>query len=207
MGNANQIQGFSNSISGIGSLAGAFQGKASLNASADLIEKTNAINTKMAELQAKDAIRRGEGEVKKLRQGIQHVVGSQRAAFAAQGIQVDSGSALAVQESTNYVGELDVITLRNNAFREAFGFKLQAIKQNLKGTIESSTARFNAGNTLLTGGADFFASSFKATQNFKAGATPDRGNGSKLAGGNSFGGSRSRPSGLGSRVPHLGEAK
>ena len=180
--NSNIFSGISSSISGIGSIGGAFIQSAAIKARGEFQKQTAEINTKLAEMQAKDAVRRGEKEVKQLRQGIDHIVAEQKAGFAGQGVQIDSGSALAVQESTRHVGELDVITIRNNAFRQAFGFKLDAIKQNLNGTLGMSAAEFNSSQTLLSGGADFFASAFKATQSFVAGATPERLESGKLAG-------------------------
>jgi len=109
-------------------------------------------NRKMAEFQAEDAIERGKVEEAEYRKQISSAIGSQRAALAAAGIQLDSGSALEVQEDTAVKGELDALTIRNNARREAFGYKTQALNINAQSTFDNITANARARSTLLTGG-------------------------------------------------------
>lgn len=88
--------------------------------------QTFEMNAKIAEFQAEDAIRRGDEEANKLLTNVQKLIGSQRTATAAQGIEVDSGSALDIQLDTAALGAVDAQTIKTNAYQEAFGFKAEA---------------------------------------------------------------------------------
>lgn len=83
-------------------------------------------NASVADLQAQDALDRGQADEAKFRKSIAGVIGQQRAGFAGQGVDVGSGSAVDVQADAAYLGELDAQTIRANAKREAWGFSVQA---------------------------------------------------------------------------------
>lgn len=53
-------------------------------------------------------------------------LGAARAGYGAQGVDVNSGSPLAVRESIAEIGAMDAATIRNNAAEEAFGYKVKA---------------------------------------------------------------------------------
>jgi len=82
-------------------------------------------NAQVAEIQAKDAIERGAEQESNFRMGVRGMVGKQRAQIAAGNIDVHYGSAVDLQADTAFMGELDALTIRNNAAREAWGFKEQ----------------------------------------------------------------------------------
>lgn len=109
-------------------------------------------NARLAELQAKDAITRGEKEAQIIKDKTKQKIGSQRAALAASGIEVNSGSALKLQEDVAADGAEDVLTTKNNAWRQAFGYKQESIQSKFRGRIAESQAKFNANATLVTGG-------------------------------------------------------
>lgn len=110
------------------------------------------LNAQAAELAATDAIKRGEKNAEKLRTKGKLIRGAQRAGYAAQGIEVDSGSAAEVQAETARMTTEDTIDIRNNAWREAWGYRFEA--QNLRsgGLFASLDANNKAQNTLLTSG-------------------------------------------------------
>lgn len=83
-------------------------------------------NAELSEEQAKDALARGREAELSLRRKGRSLAGSQRASFAAQGIDASSGSARDVMQNDLAMGELDALTIRNNAQREALGFRKQA---------------------------------------------------------------------------------
>lgn len=83
-------------------------------------------NAEIAELQAADAIARGQEEEQRFRTSIRTAIGAQIAGFAAQNIDVGFGSAVDVQADAAYLGELDAMAIRNNATREAWGFRVEA---------------------------------------------------------------------------------
>ena len=108
-------------------------------------------NASVAEYQAKDAIDRGEVAVTRRRSQTTQVIGSQRAALASQGVDVNDGSAREVQADARYLGELDAMTIRNNARREAWGFQVEARNATYGGQIAQMNANNRAAETLLTG--------------------------------------------------------
>jgi hypothetical protein len=110
-------------------------------------------NAKVADLQAVDAITRGEWGVSRHRKGVQALVGTQRASFAAQGVVVDQDTAGQVVDQTIQLGEEDAATIRTNAIREAWGFKVQAADQRLRGKLAKAEGDSAAIGTLLTTGA------------------------------------------------------
>lgn len=124
-------------------------------------------NRIVAERQAADAILRGDALEQEKRFETQFLAGRQRAALAANGIVVDQGSALDITAGTFELGELDALTIRNNAQREAFGFKAQAtnfasdaILIQARGEATNRAARRAASSTLLTTAGKFAGSAF-----------------------------------------------
>lgn len=73
-------------------------------------------------------------------------VGTQRSVQAANGIDVNSGSSAQLQDDTAMLGELDALTIQNNAAREAYGYRVQA-KQDLLNANQS----VKNGNTAAMG--------------------------------------------------------
>jgi hypothetical protein len=88
-------------------------------------------NASVADLSATDALARGRAEESSFRTSIRGLIGTQRAGYAAQGIEVGSGSAAAMQGDTAYRGELDAQRIRSNAAREAWGFSVEAYDRRL----------------------------------------------------------------------------
>ncbi|HKE43891.1 MAG TPA: hypothetical protein VKB41_05070 [Steroidobacteraceae bacterium] len=83
-------------------------------------------NAQVAELQAKDALERGGEKESRFRDQVRGLIGSQRAGFAGANVDVGYGSAADVQADAAFLGELDALTIRNNAAREAWGYKVEA---------------------------------------------------------------------------------
>lgn len=83
-------------------------------------------NAAVAELQSADAMARGEEDEDRFRSKVRLAIGAQRAGFAASNIDAGFGSAVDVQADAATLGELDALTIRSNAAREAWGFKVQA---------------------------------------------------------------------------------
>jgi hypothetical protein len=109
-------------------------------------------NAKIATMRAREAARRGEFEADRFRRDTKRTIGAQRASMAGQGVAVDSGTALEIQEQTAEIGELDALEIRNNAAREAFGYKTEAVDARLRGRQERIRGQTGAASTLLTAG-------------------------------------------------------
>lgn len=110
------------------------------------------INARFAEMNAEDSIRRGEKDALDLKKQAKRLIGSQRVALAAQGVSLDSGISLDLQEDTAAQSAEDVMTIRNNAWREAWGYRTQAAGYQSQGEFAQLSARNKSRNTLVTGG-------------------------------------------------------
>jgi hypothetical protein len=88
--------------------------------------KTLRGNAEIAEKGAADALARGGEEAGRLRSAATQLIGRQRTAFGASGVDVASDAVQALTESTRSVSEQDVETIRLNAAREAWGLSKQA---------------------------------------------------------------------------------
>lgn len=93
------------------------------DAQASLLE-TNAT---LADNQATDAVQRGRESSNRVTRDLRTLEGSQRAAFASQGVDLGAGGSVNdVIGNDQALGALDRLTLQNNAAREAWGFNTQA---------------------------------------------------------------------------------
>lgn len=123
-GNANLALG---TASGAFSLLGAIT-KANNTITADSAQAnqltTNAINAEQA---AASAVTVGQGQVANAQTKGAQTVASQRAAMAANGIDIGApGTAQNVQQSTQYVTDQNVQTITANAARAAMGYTQQS---------------------------------------------------------------------------------
>lgn len=152
----------------IGAVSGMMQGRAG---EAQAASQADALrrNATYMNFAAQDAKVRGAKESDWARVSTQQMIGTQRAAMAGSGGVVDAGSNAAIQEDTAQIGELDALTISNNAAREAYGYEVQA-QDNLftAGNLQSQ-AKKNTMTSILGGALQGFGSSFGAG-NFGGGA-------------------------------------
>ncbi|MEO2182636.1 MAG: hypothetical protein ABGY43_10060 [bacterium] len=119
-------------------------------------------NAKIAEFQAQDALDRGRVREEQYRQKVSQLKGQQRAAFAASGVEVDRGSALGTLSDTAYFGELDALTIRSNAEREAYSNRVRA--SNFK--AESTLLTFSGKDALRASKINAFSGAFTQLAGF-----------------------------------------
>lgn len=132
------------------------------------MEKQRKLDLRVGEMQAKDAEARGRESEKRHRQDVKQLIGDQRAALAAQGVEVDSGSAAEIQEQTAELGELDALTIRNNARLEAMGLRIGASQVSIENSLEQMAGYNEARDTLLTGGLRFASSTLRASSYYNS---------------------------------------
>lgn len=108
-------------------------------------------NARFASMQANEVIKQGNALAQNNDRKISKLIGSQRARLAAQGIDIDSGSAAEMQDVTRELGMLDSANIRNNAWRQAFGFKQRALQDQLNASAAKIGAKATARNTVATG--------------------------------------------------------
>ena len=110
-----------------------------------------ANNVKIANQKAEDALVRGELDERKHRVQIAAMMGEQRGGAAARGVLVDEGSALDQVADTAAIGELEALTIRSNAEREALGFRQQAAAFAGEEAFLGSSAKSLQSTSLLAG--------------------------------------------------------
>jgi hypothetical protein len=114
-------------------------------------------NAALADMQAGDVIARSGRDQSQLFQQAGLVRGRQRAATAANGIALDEGSPVNVAASTDWMRDVDLATIRNNAARQAWGYRTQADNYRTQATAYRATASaispLAAGVTSLLGSA------------------------------------------------------
>ncbi|EPY03485.1 hypothetical protein [Magnetospirillum fulvum] len=115
-------------------------------------------NAKISDRAAQDAEERGRVAEQQQRLKTSQMIGTQRSALASGGVQVDSGSALDVVADSAMLGEMDALTVRQNAEREAYQYRVQAYSSRtqagmstLAGNNAASNAAWGAGTTLIGG--------------------------------------------------------
>jgi hypothetical protein len=139
-------------LSGGLSLYGARQQSKAMKAQGEYQSRILEDNAKISDFQAQEALKRGDREAKDLKKAGQQLIGSQRAALAAQGIDVNRDDAATVQSQTAGQIAEDAVTLKNNAWREAWGYRVEAQNQRQQAKFARQGAQTNARATLLTGG-------------------------------------------------------
>lgn len=110
-------------------------------------------NAKMGEIQARDVINRAAIEQEKQRQKVNQIRGTQNVNAAASGIMVGSGSAGDIAEQTVVLGKEDEFMIKNNAMRQAWGYRAQAGLDYMQGVAAQRKGELDAAGTLLTAGA------------------------------------------------------
>lgn len=127
-------------------------------------------NARMMEMNAEDATYRGEQKAGEIKKQTKKLIGSQRAAMAAQGLDLEQDDALAIQQESAEMGAVDAQEIKNNAWREAWGYRVQAEDYRSRGRFAEITARQKSRSTILTTGLNIlntFASSGKSTPRYQ----------------------------------------
>ena len=97
-------------------------------------------NRRIAEYNKEAAIERGDIEEKQRRLEISRDQGTQLAFLASHGVDVGSGSSLDILSDTAFTGELDALTIKDNAMREAFGYEVDAYNKAASASMKRTAA-------------------------------------------------------------------
>lgn len=107
-----------------------------------------------------DARRRGALEADYARLETQQLIGTQRAAQAANGGQVNTGTNAIIQQDTAQFGELEALTIANNAAREAYGYEVEATGLQRQARALKKAAKRAPIQGLLSGAVQGFGSAY-----------------------------------------------
>lgn len=109
-------------------------------------------NAKIAEINAGLVLKKGEEEQELMRKKGNVIGGAQRAALAAQGIDVTQGSSVEIQEDTQAQIMSDIAKIKTNAVREAWGYRMEAHNQRTSAMMGRIGAESAASATMLGAG-------------------------------------------------------
>lgn len=133
------------------------------NYSAEVAKQNQGIQEKAAI----DAENRGADTASQQRQNYIRANATVRANAAGSGLLADTGTFGQIQDQNTQMGEMNVLTARNNAEREAYGYRLNATSyanQAQADQFSASSSRFNgllsAGSTLVSGASKAYGGGF-----------------------------------------------
>lgn len=154
-------------ISAAGSLVG---GISQANA-ADYQAQIAANNAKIAEQNAAHAAQAGEQQAADASQKGAANLGAIKAAIAANGLDVNSGSALDVEKSARSTSQLNTLRTENNAQQQVYGYRSQASNYEAQAELDRSEEGPDVLGGVLGGAGSLFSNaSAIGTKNFGAGA-------------------------------------
>lgn len=156
------MQGFGVGAQTVGAFYNAKGQKTALSAQA-AIDETNA---RLADMSAQSALLTGQRQEQSVKLTAAQVKSSQRAAQAANGIDLSSTTPVAVRTSTDVLGEVDAATVAANAMRTAFGYQSTALNFRNKAIGERASAKaispwFSAAGSLVSGASTVADSWYK----------------------------------------------
>lgn len=99
-----------------------------------------SINARLSETSAQQEMLKGDREVGAVTLRAGQMKSSQRAAMAANGIDLGEGNAAEVQASTDIMKEIDKNTITANAVRSAWGYRTQGVGYQNDALMKSASA-------------------------------------------------------------------
>lgn len=126
-----------------GGLLGAAGAKQSAQAESEMYQYKAGIalaNKKIEEQNADYAFKVGEQEAGRFGIKTRQNIGSIRAAQSGSGLDVNTGSAVQVRESAHDLAAMDMATIRQNAARQAYGYKVKAWEAGQEATLYGMAA-------------------------------------------------------------------
>lgn len=150
----------------LSSIGGAYAQSQALKSQANYQSQQYNFNSKIASIQSEDAIKRGDYASAENLKATTAAVGTERSSSAAGGVDVNSGTVNQAQQDTKFEGSMNSLMIKNNAWREAWGYKNAAIESQFTGEFTKMGLENQAENTLLTGGLN--AAGYLASAGFAA---------------------------------------
>lgn len=108
-----------------------------------------AANAQQNRLQAKDVRYIGGLNSDMARRQGKAIAGSQRAAVAANGLDITSGTPSDILADTAKLTELDARTIENNAMRQAWGLDAEAAQMDYQAAVAKKNAKLGLFGSIL----------------------------------------------------------
>lgn len=141
-----QMSALNASYSSKATLLGASYAEAMARINARSIRQTAEINARIAELGAQSALAQGEQQSNTLSLKAGQLKSTQRAAMAANGIDLGVGNAAEIQASTDLMKEIDMNQIKSNAISNAWGYRTQGAAKLAEGITGAANAEIQGRN-------------------------------------------------------------
>lgn len=128
----------------------------SQKAQSDYTAAQYGINAKLSGENAKLTTEDGNIQAGQMAAETKMQIGKQRTAAAATGADVSSGSAMTLQADTAWQGAQNQVMIKNNAWRTAWGYGVQANSDNAQASLSTLAGQNQLNNSYLTGGLNAF---------------------------------------------------
>lgn len=166
-------------IAGVISAVGAYSSAQSQKAQNEYMEDVERNNATIASHQRDDAIMRGGEEANRVQREAERMRGTQVARLASNGLDISSGTPLAILEDSMFFGQQDAAMARNNAAREAWGYDVQGQNAMASAGMYSNAAKAQkpgqaAGLSLLSSSSQFARGSGSGQQGIAVGSSATR---------------------------------
>lgn len=132
--------GVSYGFSAITAALGSFNQASALKAANQYQAQVSKNNAQISQWQSSQAIVSGQEEEEKsdLRYG--QLYATQRATYAANGVDISEGSPIDVLATTKFIGNVDAATIKDNALRQAWGYQVAGTNATNSGNFYSAAA-------------------------------------------------------------------
>lgn len=126
-------------------------------------------NAQISQMQGEEAVKAGALEEGDYRKQIRKLMATQKAGYAAAGVDVNVGTPVDVMADTAQQGEVDALTIRRNAALKKWGFENEANNYiaNANMLKASKKSALMAGATSFIGGLTPLASTYGQYKLFK----------------------------------------
>jgi len=131
------MQGAGAGTSAVGSYYGAKSERSNLEFESDMA----SINAGISEISAQQALSRGKTAQESHLLSTARFKSSQKAALAASGVDIGVGSAAEMLTSTDVLSEIDLNILKENAMREAFGYRSEGVNYKTQAIMSKASAK------------------------------------------------------------------
>lgn len=140
--------------SAFSSIGSAYAQSRAISAQGDYQKAVADTNANLANIEGEQAIQAGDFAASRKSVETRNAVSTELARGGASGISVGSGSSALTRIGTDLAGKIDLLTIKNNAARQAWGYKTQALNDTFSGQISKMTAASRSQQTLLNGGLE-----------------------------------------------------
>lgn len=150
-------------LAGVSLIGTAVSAGAQVKAGAEA-QASAEFNARMMDLEAADAVTRGEQRAGDLQREGRQMLGAQRAVLGAQGIEIGDGSAAVLQADTIRTTQDAVARVRADAALEAWGIRTNAKSVRRAGRYARAGANRTALGSTIAGATQAGAMAYDAYQ-------------------------------------------